>query len=65
MSTVMLYKEGDSEIIWNDIPCDILIADDSEVEEKLLEGWKKSPFELYMEDKPQDKPTKGRKPKVD
>lgn len=65
MSTVMLYKEGDSEIIWNDVACDILIAEDSEVESKLAEGWKKSPFELYMEDKPQDKPTRGRKPKVD
>lgn len=65
MSTTMLYKEGKSALIWRDIPCDFIIVNDSEVEEKLSEGWKKSPFDLYMEDKPQDKPTKGRKPKVD
>lgn len=65
MSVTMLYKEGNQTLIWNDIPCNTLVVEDSEVESKLAEGWKKSPFELYMEDKPQDKPTKGRKPKVD
>lgn len=37
-SPTMLFKAGVSELVWG-IPCETIVVDASDIEEKLSEGW--------------------------
>lgn len=46
----MLYREGDSQLIWGDIPCDFIVVAEDEVDTYLADGWKSHPFDLYKDE---------------
>jgi hypothetical protein len=53
----ILYKKGDSHMV-KGVPCDLIIAEESEVEELQKMGWVMNPTDLYPKKKAPKKTTK-------
>jgi hypothetical protein len=49
MGIKVLYKAGTGGMVWG-IWCDQIIVNESEVEDKLKEGWLYSPLDIPIED---------------
>lgn len=58
----MIYKAGGKTKVWG-ATAHVKVVDSADVEPYLADGWLDHPSKLFAE--PEEKPKRGRKPKVD